>query len=122
MTPGDRIKNRRIELGLTLEELGKRVGVGKSTVRKWETGYIANMRRDKIAKLADALDVSPLYIMGIENPEENEPAEEGKLTEKQSELLDLISSLSDSEISVLLAAARSLTELLRSPDAQGKER
>lgn len=122
MTPGDRIKNRRIELGLTLEELGKRVGVGKSTVRKWETGYIANMRRDKIAKLADALDVSPLYIMGIENPEENEPAEEGKLTEKQSELLDLISSLSDSEISVLLAAARSLTELLRSPDAQGTER
>lgn len=122
MTPGDRIKNRRIELGLTLEELGKRVGVGKSTVRKWETGYIANMRRDKIAKLADALDVSPLYIMGIENPEENEPAEEGKLTEKQSELLDLISSLSDSEISVLLAAARSLTELHRSPDAQGTER
>ncbi len=122
MTPGDRIKNRRIELGLTLEELGKRVGVGKSTVRKWETGYIANMRRDKIAKLADALDVSPLYIMGIENPEENEPAEEGKLTEKQSELLDLISSLSDSEISVLIAAARSLTELRRSPDAQGTER
>lgn len=122
MTPGDRIKNRRIELGMTLEELGKRVGVGKSTVRKWETGYIANMRRDKIAKLAEALDVSPLYIMGIESPEENEPAEEGGLTEKQSELLDLISSLSDSEISVLLAAARSLTELLRSPDAQGTER
>ena len=122
MTPGDRIKNRRIELGLTLEELGKRVGVGKSTVRKWETGYIANMRRDKIAKLAEALDVSPLYIMGIESPEENEPAEEGKLTEKQSELLDLISSLSDSEISVLLAAARSLIELHRSPDGQGTER
>ena len=111
MTPGDRIKNRRIELGMTLEELGKRVGVGKSTVRKWETGYIANMRRDKIAKLAEALAVSPLYIMGIESPEENEPAEEGRLTEKQSELLDLISSLSDSEISVLLAAARSLLEL-----------
>lgn len=122
MTPGDRIKNRRIELDLTLEELGKRVGVGKSTVRKWETGYIANMRRDKIAKLAEALDVSPLYIMGIESPEENEPAEEGKLTEKQSELLDLISSLSDSEISVLLAAARSLIELHRSPDGQGTER
>lgn len=49
---------------MTLEELGNKVGVGKSTVRKWENGMIANMRRDKIAKLADALNVSPAYLMG----------------------------------------------------------
>ncbi|MFR3499829.1 MAG: helix-turn-helix domain-containing protein, partial [Paraclostridium bifermentans] len=39
----DLIKLRRQELGLTYEELGKLVGVGKSTVRKWETGMIENM-------------------------------------------------------------------------------
>ena len=54
----DKIKQRREELGLTLEEVGNIVGVGKSTVRKWETGDIANMRRDKIAKLAVALRTS----------------------------------------------------------------
>lgn len=60
MELGDKIKNRRLELGLTLEEVGKMVGVGKSTVMKWETGYIENMKRDKIALLAKALKVSPL--------------------------------------------------------------
>lgn len=60
------IKNRRKELNLTLEQVGDLVGVGKSTVRKWETGDIENMKRDKIVKLAKALRVSPSYIMGIE--------------------------------------------------------
>lgn len=61
------IKSRRIELNLTLEQVGDLVGVGKSTVRKWETGDIENMKRDKIVKLAKALRVSPSYIMGIED-------------------------------------------------------
>lgn len=64
MTTGERIKILREQKGMTLEELGEKVGVGKSTVRKWENGMIANMRRDKIAKLASALNVDPLYLMG----------------------------------------------------------
>lgn len=61
---GDRIKRLRSENNMTLEELGNKVGVGKSTVRKWENGIIANMRRDKIAKLATALGVTPAYLIG----------------------------------------------------------
>ena len=63
----DKIKSLRIQQGLTLEEVGDIVGVGKSTVRKWETGDIENMRRDKIAKLAAALHTSPGYLMGWED-------------------------------------------------------
>ena len=63
---GAKIKARREELGMTLEEVGKLVGVGKSTVRKWETGMIVNMRQDKIAALAKALEVSPAFLMGWE--------------------------------------------------------
>lgn len=66
MEMGERIYNLRKEKGLTLEELGNLVGVGKSTVRKWEKGMIANMKRDKISKLASALNVSPAYLMGWE--------------------------------------------------------
>lgn len=58
MEMGQKIKKIREEKGMTLEELGNKVGVGKSTVRKWENGIIANMRRDKIAKLANALGCS----------------------------------------------------------------
>lgn len=67
---GDHLKRRRLELNMTLEEVGNIVGVGKSTVRKWETGDIENMKRDKIALLAKALRTSPLYIMGlVDSPE-----------------------------------------------------
>ncbi|MBR0575724.1 transcriptional repressor LexA [Proteiniclasticum sp. BAD-10] len=65
MNLGERIKERREMKGLTLEEVGQYVGVTKSTVRKWETGDIENMKRDKIAKLAEVLSVSPLFIMGM---------------------------------------------------------
>ncbi len=47
----DLIREKRQELGLTYEQLGNLVGVGKSTVRKWETGMIENMRRDNIISL-----------------------------------------------------------------------
>lgn len=57
------LRDRRVELGMTLEEVGKLTGVGKSTVRKWETGYIENMGRDKIVALSRALKISPLDIL-----------------------------------------------------------
>ncbi len=57
------IKKRRTEMGLTLEEVGQLVGVSKGTVKKWESGYIKNMRRDKLVRLADALRVSPIAFL-----------------------------------------------------------
>lgn len=59
-----KIKELRLANGMTLEQVADIVGVGKSTVRKWETGIIANMRRDKIAALAKALRTTPEYLMG----------------------------------------------------------
>lgn len=65
------IKSRRQELGLTLEQVGDMVGVGKSTVRKWEQGMIENMRRDKISLLASALKISPLLLINDDMSTEN---------------------------------------------------
>lgn len=67
MELGEKIKMLRQNKKMTLEQLGEKVGVGKSTVRKWENGMIANMRRDKIAKLAEALDTTPAWLMGWED-------------------------------------------------------
>jgi len=67
MNLGERLKNRRMELGLTLEQVGEIAKVSKSTVMKWETGFIENMRRNKIILLAEALQVSPLWIIGLED-------------------------------------------------------
>ena len=63
------LKQRRQELGLTLEEVGEACGVGKSTVRNWETGAIKNMRRDKVLLLAKKLQVDPMLIIdGVDAP------------------------------------------------------
>ncbi len=62
-----RIRELRTQNNMTLEDVANGVGVGKSTVRKWETGIIANMRRDKIAALAQTLHTTPAYLMGWED-------------------------------------------------------
>lgn len=73
MDIGIKLKNRRKELDLTMLEVAKKVGVSEATVSRWESGDIANMRRDKIALLANALRVSPSYIMGWEETPEAKP-------------------------------------------------
>lgn len=69
---GKKIFERRKSLGLTLEDVGNAVGVGKSTVRKWEKGMIKNMKRDKIAALAKLLQMDPVeFVMSPEKPQLN---------------------------------------------------
>ncbi len=64
-----KLKNRRIEIGLTMLQVAKKVGVSEATISRWESGDIANMRRDKIVLLANALRVPPSFIMdGTEQP------------------------------------------------------
>ena len=87
-----RIKTLRQEKGLTLEQVADVVGVGKSTVRKWETGMIANMKRDKIADLAKALGTTPAYLMGWEEMEDKkkDSPSEPQLTEGEKALIKLL--------------------------------
>lgn len=63
MTMGDRIHELRKERGLTLEYIGKYVGVAKSTVRKWENGDIEAIRSDNVKKLADLFGTTIEYLI-----------------------------------------------------------
>lgn len=67
----ERLKTRRKELGLTMLDVAKKVGVSEATVSRWESGDISNMKRDKIVLLANALKISPNLII-----EENSSMEE----------------------------------------------
>lgn len=60
---GNYLSERRKELGLTQREVAEEVGVAEATVSRWESGEIANMRRDKIAALAKVLHCSPDFVM-----------------------------------------------------------
>lgn len=62
-TSGSLIRRRRKKLGLTLEEVANELKVSKSTVSKWERGFIVNLKRDKLIALSQLLNVSPLEII-----------------------------------------------------------
>ena len=65
----ERIRNRRIELGMTQEELALKVGYhGRSTINKIEKDT-RNMQIDKVTEFAKALRVSPAYLMGWDDEE-----------------------------------------------------
>ena len=103
-----RIKALRQEKGLTLEQVADIVGVGKSTVRKWETGMIANMRRDKIADLAKALGTTPAYLMGWkeEDTKKEESPSEPQLTEGEKVLVDLFRKVPEDQQQLVLQMIR----------------
>ena len=58
------IKNRRNELGLTLKDVAKALGVSEGTVSRYESSDIQNMGIDKLVPLAKVLKCSPGYLMG----------------------------------------------------------
>ena len=104
-----RIKALRQEKGLTLEQVADVVGVGKSTVRKWETGMIANMKRDKIADLAKALGTTPAYLMGWNDEEDEEKKNsptEPQLSEGEKMLLDLFNRVPEDKQQLVLQMIR----------------
>ena len=70
----DRIKSRRTELGLTVEELAHKMGYkDKSSISKIENGK-ADIPQSKIAAFADALETTPAYLMGWEEqPQPKKP-------------------------------------------------
>ena len=101
-----KIKQLRLERDMTLEDVAKIVGVGKSTVRKWETGMIANMGRDKIAALALALGVTPAYLMGWEEHTQTPSPPVPGLTDGETDLLEWFRTLSDEEQKIYLEMFR----------------
>lgn len=61
------IKRLRIEQNLTLEEVGKRTGTTKQTIKRYEDGVIATIPYDRIVALAKCFNVTPGDLMGWED-------------------------------------------------------
>lgn len=95
-----RIRELRLAHGLTMEELGEKVGVSKSTIAKWENGYVQQMKYDMIVTLAKVFDVSPMYISGYDM--DKKPHEE-EFTELYTQLSDDQKALVDNMIKVFLS-------------------
>ena len=91
-----RMKQSREKQGMTLAELGKKIGKTEATVQRYESGNIKNLKNDTIENIAKALNVNPAYLMGwIDNNEQKEKPNhlaahlDGDLTDEEwQEILD----------------------------------
>lgn len=65
MALGERIKHRRKYLNMTVEALADKIGVSTSTCYRYESGYISKIDSDTLLRIADALQTTPGYLMGL---------------------------------------------------------
>ncbi|MDR1094322.1 MAG: helix-turn-helix domain-containing protein [Clostridiales bacterium] len=64
MTIGERIKKRRLELGISATQLAEKLNKDRTTIFRYENGYIENMPIGVLEPLAIALRTTPEYLMG----------------------------------------------------------
>ena len=63
-TIGQRIRNRRIELGLTVDELAAKIGKNRATVYRYEQDEIKDIPLSVVQSVAAALDTTSGVLLG----------------------------------------------------------
>lgn len=71
MIMGNRIKQRRLELKMSADSLAQMIGKDRSTVYRYESGNIDKISSDILIALAQALNTTPSYLMGLEQTDES---------------------------------------------------
>ena len=64
----ERIKERRLKLEMSYQDLSDATQISKSTLQRYETGYIKKVPINQIEILAKALHTTPSYLMGWDTP------------------------------------------------------
>ena len=115
-TIGRRIRDRRLELGLSVDELALKLGKNRATVYRYEGDEIENLPISIIAPLAEALDVSPGYLMGWEK-EKTPPDTYSQIFKSNlSDALEVLDTSAFSGVGEAEADYAFLERLTESPD------
>lgn len=69
---GSRIRQKRLENGMTMEQLANAIGVKASAINKYEKGIVENIKRSTIKDMAVVLDCDPAWLMGFDAPKPGE--------------------------------------------------
>lgn len=96
----ERIKERRLQMGLTLAEVADALGVKEATAQRYESGAIKSISHETICKLSETLHCSPSYLMGWEDEAPPSPAFE--LSQLERQIILRFRALPDGERNMLL--------------------
>lgn len=102
MNIGERIKSRRKELGLSIDDVAERLNKNRATVYRYESNYIENLPLTVLEPLAKVLSTSPTFLLGMEETNNNEfTKEELKILSHYNKLNDLGKQEAEKRISEL---------------------
>ena len=104
-TIGSRIRQKRQELGMSVDELAARLGKNRATVYRYESDDIENFPISIIGPLAEALQVSPAYLMGWIETEQPATKDDDGL----AEIVKIFTALSKEEIDGLRQRGHNVT-------------
>jgi transcriptional regulator with XRE-family HTH domain len=113
MNIGDKIRNARLQKGLTQEALGELLGVQKSAIAKYESGRVVNIKRSTLKKISDVLGIRPAELI---TDIETKPVELAELhadmlqDEDMVEIYTYLKNLNAKKRAIVKELARSLAE------------
>lgn len=109
MSIGNKIKAARLAKGMTQEELGKKLGVQKSAIAKYESGRVVNIKRSTLKKISDILEIRPSELIFTEDIEEK-PTENSELSENMKKLIAFAKSVPEDKAELVLKVMKSIVE------------
>lgn len=110
MTVGERIRDRRKQLGYSAEYLSDKLGCSPATMYRYENGYIEKVPISTVATIAEILKTTPAYLMGWEDVEKSGQPADGELSEVKRGLIQFAQSLTDEQAALALRVLRSIVE------------
>ena len=115
MIDGSSIKLLRVVMGMTMEELSRKIGVNRSTIQRYEKGGIDSMPYLTFFKLLIALETTPEHILPPEEYELIERSDELRgfykaISQTQAEIMNMLQDLPPEDASLIAALARGLSE------------
>lgn len=110
----NRIKNRRLELNLSYQDLANKTGLSKSTLQRYETGSIKNMPLDKLGILSNALNVDPVWLIGFDDKEDVPTTISDRIIPfKESALVNAFNKLNDTGKDEAIKRVSELSEIIK---------
>lgn len=110
VTIGERIKKRRSELGLTVDDLAEKLGKNRATIYRYESNDIEKLPITVLQPLAKVLNVTPAFLMGWTDIVDKSNNSHIELSAQEQKILHLFSLLTDSQKDNLIGRAELFIE------------
>ena len=114
-TIGGRIESARHQLGFSINQLARRIGVQRKTLENWENDR-SEPRVDKLMKLAGVIQVPMIWLLTGDTPQALEHAPGPPETAKIAQKLDRALAMQQELAALLIEVSADVTRLQRVMD------